>query len=371
MDDLAADASNDRRISTAITYRLPSSCDACNVGPMWLGFILSLVASAAGQEEGLGAAEHAPCPSDSEVKAELLRLGAAPDLNPAITFVGDRMQVQLRGRDGIPIGSREVEAPATCRERATAAAVFVAAWTGLWPEGPKMENKNRLTAQGAPSSAPPPSAESPAGIVPAATTPSASPLASALPTPTPASTPPPSVRTAAASHSVHHPRKTEIGLAIMGAYDGNASAVAAALELRRWLAGSVLGFVGLTGTSERERSVGSAVGGYTFPALEAGAALGAERGRLRGELGLSARLGILIVRGKDLPSTHVKARAVSGMAATLRLVRIGERFSPFATVASSWWIGRRTLALDNDAATADLPGWDAQVGLGVLWALGI
>ncbi|HEX7508919.1 MAG TPA: hypothetical protein VF550_19255 [Polyangia bacterium] len=330
---------------------------------------MSLVASAAGQEEGLGAAEHAPCPSDSEVKAELLRLGAAPDLNPAITFVGDRMQVQLRGRDGIPIGSREVEAPATCRERATAAAVFVAAWTGLWPEGPKMENKNPLTAQGAPSSAPPPSAKSPASIVPAATTPSASPLASALPTPTPASTPPPSVRTAAASHSVHHPRKTEIGLAIMGAYDGNASAVAAALELRRWLAGSVLGFVGLTGTSERERSVGSAVGGYTFPALEAGAALGAERGRLRGELGLSARLGILIVRGKDLPSTHVKARAVSGMAATLRLVRIGERFSPFATVASSWWIGRRTLALDNDAATADLPGWDAQVGLGVLWAL--
>jgi hypothetical protein len=132
----------------------------------------------------------------------------------------------------------------------------------------------------------------------------------------------------------------------------------------------VVGLVGLTGTTERERGVGSAVGGYTFPALDAGAALGVERGRLKGEIGLSARLGILIVRGKDLPSTHVKARPVPGMAATLRLIRIGERFSPFATVAGSWWIGRRTLALDNNAATADLPGWDAQVGLGVLWALG-
>jgi len=337
---------------------------------MWLAFVLSLVVSAATQEEGLGGVRHAPCPSDSEVKAELLRLGAAPDLNPAITFVGSRMQVLLRGRDGTPIGSREVEAPVTCGERATAAAVFVATWTGIWPEGPKTESKPPLTARRAPSSAPPPSGESPASMAPGPTTPSSSPPASALPTPTPPSTPPPSVHTAVASYPVHHHRKTEIGLAITGAYDGNASAMAAALEVRRRLADSVVGLVGLTGTTERERGVGSAVGGYTFPALDAGAALGVERGRLKGEIGLSARLGILIVRGKDLPSTHVKARPVPGMAATLRLIRIGERFSPFATVAGSWWIGRRTLALDNNAATADLPGWDAQVGLGVLWALG-
>jgi hypothetical protein len=34
------------------------------------------------------------------------------------------------------LGSREVEAPASCHERATVAAVLVATWMGVWPEGP-------------------------------------------------------------------------------------------------------------------------------------------------------------------------------------------------------------------------------------------
>ena len=159
-------------------------------------------------------------------------------------------------------------------------------------------------------------------------------------------------------------------MAILGVYDGNASAVAAAFDVRLSLACRFRGVIGLSCATERDRSVGAGVGGYTIPVVELGPVLGLERGRLRGELGLSARLGLLILQGKDMPSTHAAERLIPGMAAQLRLVGVGARFSPFATLIGSWWIGRRTLALDDNPATADLPGWDAQIGLGIFWGLG-
>jgi hypothetical protein len=262
------------------------------------------------------------CPSEAEVKAELVRLGAERSTYPEISFTGGRMRVVLRGRDGATVGSREVEAPAACRERATVTAVLVATWLGIWPEAPV----------------------------------SASPSPPTLPAPPPA----PVLMSAV--------RRTEIGLAVAGGYDGNAAAWAVAIELRRRMAGPWRAWIGLTSTGERERNVGSAMAGYTRPALEMGPAVRLLHGRAQLEVGASARLGAVVVRGKDLPISHLKIHPVPGAASNLRLIWVGEQLSPFIVTTGSYWFGRQQLTLDDDAATADLPRWNAEVGLGLLWA---
>jgi len=74
------------------------------------------------------------CPDPSEIEAQLVRLGVGGGTRPEITIADDRMRVVLRGQDGVTLGSREVEAPASCHERATVAAVLVATWMGVWPQ---------------------------------------------------------------------------------------------------------------------------------------------------------------------------------------------------------------------------------------------
>lgn len=160
-----------------------------------------------------------------------------------------------------------------------------------------------------------------------------------------------------------------MGLAVTGAYDGSAAAWGAAIELRRQVVGPWRAWVGLTSTSERERGVGPALAGYTRPAIEMGPAFRLLRGRLQAEIGGSARLGLAILRGKDMPVTHLKMHVVPGMASNLRLVLAREKLSPFIIATGGYWFARQQLTLDDDAAaTADLPHWDAGVGLGLLWA---
>ena len=294
------------------------------VGTMWGGLALSFVVGwSAGAGAGTPVMDSASCPSPADVEAALVRLGAERCAYPEISVAGDRMRVVLRGLDGATVGSREVEVPATCHERATVAAVLVATWMGIWRE----ETKPALAL-------PPPAATSHAPQPKAATSPG--------------------------------PR-IEIGLAVMGAYDGGAAG-GVAIEMRRRLLGPWRALVGLTSTSERERGVGPTTAGYTRPSFEMGLALRLLRGRVQTEVGGSARLGVAILRGKDMPVTHLKMQAVSGMAANLRVVLAREQFSPFVVATGSYWFGRQKLALDDNAATADLPHWDAGVGLGLMWA---
>jgi hypothetical protein len=232
------------------------------------------------------------------------------------------MRVVLRGQDGLTLGSREVEAPASCHERATVAAVLVATWMGIWPEASKAAN------------------------------------------------PPPSPGTPQQPATQARESRTEIGLALLGAYDGNAFGAGVASETRWSLLGPLRGFVGLSATTEREKDVGSGHAGYMRPALEVGPALGLGRGRTRGEIGLSGRLGLLILRGKDLPVTYLRTHAVPGAAADLRLVFAGKQLSPFITASGTYWFSRQTVSVDPGVATAELPRWDAQIGLGFLWAPG-
>jgi hypothetical protein len=295
---------------------------------MWVGFVLSMVAGLAANLEVTDLPELATCPTAREVEGELFRLGAERGGRPEITVTGNIMRVVLRSQEGTTVGSREVEAPVACHERATVAAVLVATWMGIWPEAGNGSER-------VPPAAKPAVISSPAPPLPVA-------------------------------------RSTaEIGLAVEGAHDGNAPALGFALSASRALSGGLRAFVAASATTERDRSVGPATAGYMRPTLEAGPALRLGRGGVSGEIGLSGRLGFLILRGKDLPVTNSAMHVVPGVGAYVRLQLGRKSFVPFAFASGAYWLDQQTLTLDNnDTLRSTLPRWDAAAGVGVLWAPG-
>src|SRR5512140_2911165 len=100
---------------------------------MWVGVLLTILV--AGEPAVNSEPQASACPSTDEVAAELARVGATGSPAPDIVVEAGRMRVILRDRNGGLVGSREVEAPPSCRERATVAATFVATWMGVWPAG--------------------------------------------------------------------------------------------------------------------------------------------------------------------------------------------------------------------------------------------
>ena len=92
------------------------------------------------------------CPSGDAIAAEIDRLGVVAALaalgSPEVTVKDASMHVVLRGRDNSMLGARDVAAPEACHERATVAAVFIAAWVGEWTTAPLAEAQDsRLEAQ--------------------------------------------------------------------------------------------------------------------------------------------------------------------------------------------------------------------------------
>jgi hypothetical protein len=280
----------------------------------------------------------APCPNQAELDAELTRVGAIGVMAPEIAVAGDKMRVTLRGGDGSAVGIRDVDAPASCRERATVAAVLVASWMGIWPAGTKPASATENPTK-------------PTGNVPS-----------------PTESPPVSVAASGTSDGEGR-RKIELGLALVAALDGNGAAAGIDVQGAVSLAGPLRGFLALTASTEREQKLGVARAAYLRPALEAGLGMRLGRGPLQGDLGVSGRLGVLIDRGKDLPATHVNARVVPGAAANLRLVIAGRQFSPFAVAGAAYWFGHQKLILDNDPSSAELPSWDFTAGIGFFWAV--
>jgi len=274
----------------------------------------------------------AECPSGPEVEAELIRLGAghAPaGMQPEITIVGDRMRVVLRGPDG-PVGSREVEAPSACHGRAIVAAVLVATWMGVWPEGREP--------------APPPTRP-------------AQPLLSA--------SPPPAAASPRASTS-----SSELALSLQAAHDGHAGALGAGLLAGRVLAGPVRVFIGACVLTERQAKIGPGSVAYMRPHLETGAALRGAQAHWTEEFGLSARWGLQLVRGQHFAPDHSAAHFVPGLAAHLRVSLGASALAPFGFVSAGYWLTRETVMLDNDPAQTDLPRWDVTIGLGISWSAG-
>jgi hypothetical protein len=286
---------------------------------MWMALATVLASALA---DGQAPSGDLSCPDPAEIESQLIRMGGTGNARPEIVITGDRMRVLLRGPDGETLGSREVEAPSSCSERATVAAVLVATWMGVWPQAAK------------PATAAPESPTSPA--------------------PTP---------------SGSDGQGFGIGLALASGFDGNAFAWGIATQMNGRLYGPLRGFVGLSAFTSRDQSIGPGYASYTRPALEAGPSLRLGQGRIQGEIGLGGRLGLLVLRGKSLTTTHWTTRTVPGASAWLSLLLAGKSFSPFVTVGGIYWFGQETATLDDSDATTTLPSWDAQLGLGVLWGL--
>lgn len=298
------------------------------VGRMGVGLLLAAVLVA--QVSAESGPREVACPNQAELEAELARAGAGGVPTPDLEVDGHRMRVALWGRDGALLGSREVEAPASCGERATVAAVLVATWMGIWPASPT------------PTRAAVPLGEP---VLPA--------TPSAIEVPRAASPP---------------ARTLELGLQVGGAHDGSGAALAGAVELRRTVTGPLRIVFAASGTSERDRKIGDAHAGYLRPAIELGSAVRVGRGSLQGEIGASARLGLLFVRGKALAIAHRVSHPVPGAAASVRLVLAREQLSPFLAAGFGYWFAGQRLTLDDDGATAQLPRWDVSASLGLLWS---
>jgi hypothetical protein len=283
---------------------------------IWATVVVSALADSQSPSSG------PPCPDPVEVEAQLARLGVEHGVRPEIAVTGDKMRVVLYRPDGETLGSRQVEAPASCHERATVAAVLVATWMGVWPEAAK----------------------------PTATTP-------------------------ASPASPNEPRAGGdgqgfgIAMALTGAFDGNGLGMGIAAESNWRLYGPLRGWVGLSAFTERDKNIGPGRAAYTRPALEAGPSLRFGRGRVQGEIGLAGRLGLLLLRGKDLTTTYLRMRAVPGAGTWLRLMVVSKSLSPFLTAGGAYWLGRETATLDDSDATTALPRWDAHLGVGVFWGL--
>jgi hypothetical protein len=306
---------------SAAAYPLPEAAEPCIVAAMWIALatLVSLLADSQSPSSVL------PCPDPAEVERQLARLGVERSARPEIVVTGDKMRVVLHGLDGETLGSREVEAPASCQERATVAAVLVASWVGVWPA-----TKPLLTS-------------------PAATTPAVGPVSA--------------VGAAKADDNQGY----GIALALAGAFDGNAFALGIAAESNWRLHGPLHVWAGLSAFTERTKNIGPGQAGYTRPAIAFGPSLRLGHGRIQGEIGMAGQLGILRLRGKGLTATYSTTRAVPGAGTWLRLLLVGKLFSPFLSVGGNFWFGRETATLDNDSATSRLPRWDAQLGLGVFW----
>src|SRR3954468_6990166 len=101
------------------------------------GLLAALLFAADGVAAG-GASASRPCPSTSQVDAELQRLGESATLerlgDSEVTVVGETMRVVLRDRAGTTLGVREVVAPSGCAARVSLAAVLLVAWAKTWNE---------------------------------------------------------------------------------------------------------------------------------------------------------------------------------------------------------------------------------------------
>ena len=261
-----------------------------------------------------------PCPDPAEVEAQLARMGVERGVRPEIEITNDKMQVVLRSPDGETLGSRQVEAPASCHERASVAAVLAATWMGVWPEA----------------------------VRPAVAEPTAVPKQTA----------------------VNDGHGYGIAMSLDGAFDGNGLAMGIAAESNWRLAGPLRGWAGLSVFTERAKDIDVGQAAYTRPTLEAGPSVRVGHGRIQSEIGLCGSLGLLLLRGKGLATTNSKVRAQPGTGSWLRVMLVSRSFAPFLAAGGTFWFGKETATLDGSDEAVQLPRWDAHLGLGVFWGLG-
>ena len=308
------------------------------------------------------------------------------------------MRIALRSRDGAIIGAREVAAPDGCHERASVAAVFLAAWVGEWSteplaappppnsggatraasaERPRASASNRTTADLASTAPKPPPPVAVPQPAPLPAPKSAAPPAPSPPPALPPSGPAPSLAPAPASTTaiVSRPKQAPIveiaGLGF-GTHDGNAGTVGAAVSAS-YRFGSALAVAALFETTgERETTLGPGLAAYRTSRLGVGASLRRQRGRLFADAAILPELTVLSLgaRGQQLETTHSATAWGAAVDLRGRLGLAAGRFIPFLFAGGSVALRAEHLTLVGSPADKTLSRWNLSGGAGLAFLLG-
>jgi hypothetical protein len=368
------------------------------------------------------------CPSGEAIAAELDRLDAAAALaalgSPEITIKDTKMHVVLRGPDGSILGTREIAAPEACHERATVAAVFIAAWVGEWTTAPMIEDQDTKRAASNPTAPARPRAKaadstSRASLVSrdrgevekadknpqvprltnlreqgevaqadAAKLPEAKVASSAAKVESaPPAIPPDDAKAApsgtraqpeaagetkavAAKQARRGPRGEIAGLGF-GTHDGDAGTFGAGILVGYRPTGALALAAVFEATGERERTLGPGLAGYRSFRLGVGAGVQRNWGRVFGDIGLFPELTLLTLNGKQLATG--RSATAWGAAADLR-ARLGiawGRVAPFLFAGVSYDLRQESLTLDDRPQTIlTLSRWNVSAGAGLAFLFG-
>jgi len=374
---------------------------------MW-GAIVSLLSAWAVTVAPVGTT----CPRADAVAAELERLGATLALaalgSPEITVKDAQMQVVLRGPDGSLLGTREVAAPDDCDQRATVAAVFIAAWVGIWTTAPLAEGPQAEIPNPAPTGFPPATAR-PRRAVPALSpglalreqgevakadvakpsdnnaaatdtkkvasseTKTAAPTAAKAAAPPATAKPSPAAPAAAPVAVAVKPKRNSRGEVAglgFGTYDGDAGTLGGGILVGYQPAGALALAALFEATRERERTLGP--GSVDYRTFRLGVGVGGLRrwGRVFGDIGIFPELTLLTVDSKQLATG--RSATVWGAAADLR-GRFGitwGRFAPFLFAGASYALRGEQLTLEDRPQTAALSRWNVSLGAGLAFLFG-
>ena len=274
------------------------------------------------------------CPGEAAVAAELNRLGASAAVatlgSPEVTVDRTLMRVVLRDQNGSIVGAREVAAPETCHERASVAAVFIAAWAGVWTTVP-------------------------------------SPTPASLPGPAPAPAPVSAPVTAAQGRSA---TTIEIAGLAFGTHDGEAgtigAGVSAAYRLGKGLAAAAL----FETTGQRETALGPGLAAYRTSRLGLGASVSRTSGHLFADAGILPELTMLNVEGRQLVASHSVTTWGAAVDLRGRLGFAAGRFVPFLFAGGSWALRTERMTLDGSPKTKTLSRWNLSAGAGLAILLG-
>jgi hypothetical protein len=302
------------------------------------------------------------------------------------------MHVVLRGQDGSMLGARDVAAPEACSQRATVAAVFIAAWVGEWTTAPLTEAHDaKLEAPNHRAAAFPPDVARPrprtANSESGASLPSreqgevakadaaAPPDAQAAPSATKEAAAPPATaaETKAVAVAAEKPKRTlqgEVAGLGFGTHDGDTGTFGAGILVGYRPTGALALAALFEATGERERTLGPGLAAYRTQRLGVGAGVLRKWGRFFGDAGIFPELTLMTLNGKQLAPG--RSATAWGAAADMR-GRLGVawgRFAPFLFVGGSYALRGERLTLDDRSQNITLSRWNVSVGAGLAFLFG-
>jgi hypothetical protein len=313
---------------------------------------LLLFAAGAGAPGGaddaprLAVASDSECPSSAAVGAALAGLLGAEEraVTGAAAVHVEAGALVIRFRDPeAAAGERRVAVGADCGARAATAALLIATWIRSLPaEAPGSPLLAARPRAGAAPPAPPAASPAPA-------------IASATP-------PPPAPRAAGST--------TELGAGLM--VDGGGGAVPGlGVELRRPLVVDRAGWSASAALpAARSVAVGAGIARWTRLSIALGPSLRWGGGLLFVDTDAALVGGVLFAWGQGYDIDRQGASLTVGVGGGARAgVRLGARLTAWVDARATRWLRDQQVSNDiypqGSAAAVRLPGWDAELALGV------